>query len=235
MARVPSGIPGLDPLIEGGFLEGAAVLIAGGAGTGKTILGTQYIYKGAEEYGEPGIYITLEESETNIWWNMKSFRWNLTKYEQDGLIKLYRVGMIEPLDFAKRFNEEIEKIKTMVDQMNAKRLVIDSTTAFGMWMGGEAQLRYALFKLADELKAMKCTTLLTAETMGKRDQLSRFGVEEFVTDAVVVLYFRPPQRCLLVRKMRGTKHDQKIHPYAINENGITVYPKEEILWESLRD
>ena len=82
MARVPTGIPGLDSLIEGGFLEGSSILVAGGAGTGKTILSTQYIYNGAAEYNEPGIYITLEEGATNLWWNMKNFHWNLTKYER---------------------------------------------------------------------------------------------------------------------------------------------------------
>ena len=148
--RVPTGIPGLDELTQGGFLEGSSILVSGGAGTGKTILGTQFIYNGAKDYGEPGIYITMEEGPTNIWWNMRSFKWNLTKYEH--MIKLYRVGMIEPEEFAKKFEEEIEKIKDMVNEMNAKRLVIDSTTAFGMWMGSEQRLRYALFRLADELK-----------------------------------------------------------------------------------
>ncbi len=233
MARVPTGIPGLDELIQGGFLEGASILVSGGAGTGKTIFALQYIYNGAAEYGDPGLYITMEEGATNLWWNMKSFKWNLTKYEQEGLIKIYKVGMIEPAEFAKKFTDEVEKIKNMVDEMDAKRLVIDSTTAFGMWMGSEAKIRYGLFKLAEELKELKCTTVMTAETLGKRDQFSRFGVEEFIADGVIALYFMPPQRALFVRKMRGTKHDQKIHPYIIGEKGIEVMPKEEILWESL--
>ncbi len=235
MERVPSGIPGLDELIDGGFLEGSSILVSGGAGTGKTIFSTQFIYKGVEQYNDPGIYITLEEGETNIWWNMKNFQWNLTKYQNENKLKLYKVGIIEPEEFATRFNEEIEKIKTMVDDMDAKRLVIDSTTAFGMWMGNEAHMRYSLFKLADELKKMKCTTMLTSETLGRRDQFSRFGVEEFITDTVIVLYFKPPQRAILIRKMRGTKHDQKIHPYKITNEGILVSPKEEVLWESLKD
>jgi len=234
MARVASGIPGLDDLTNGGFLEGSSVLIAGGTGTGKTILSCQYIYKGAEQYNEPGIYITLEEGATNLWWNMKSFHWNLTKYEGEGLIKLYRIGLVKPKEFAERFDKEIDIIKDMVEKMNAKRLVIDSTTAFGMWMASESELRHYLFRLADELKEMKCTTLLTAETKGHRDELSRFGVEEFITDAVVALYFKPPMRALHVHKMRGTDHDKKVHPYSITEAGVTVNSKEEILWESLK-
>ena len=235
MARVRSGIPGLDELIEGGFIESSSVLVSGGAGSGKTIFAMQYIYKGAELYGEPGIYISMEEGATNLWWNMKNFRWNLTKYEQDNLIKLYHVGMIEPAEFAHKFDEEIEKIKTMVNEMGAKRLVIDSTTAFGMWMGELSNIRYSLFKLTEELKELKCTTVLTAETLGGRDQFSRFGVEEFVTDTIISQYFRPPNRVIFVRKMRGSKHNQKPHPYEITDSGIVVSPKEEVMWESLKD
>lgn len=233
MARVPSGITGLDELIEGGFLEGANILVSGGFGTGKTIFATQFIYKGAEQYKEPGIYITMEEGATNLWWNMRSFRWNFTKYEQEGLIKVYRVGLIDPQEFGKRFKEETERIKKMVDEMDAKRLVIDSTTAFAMWMGPESQIRYSLFKLADELKELKCTTIMTSETGGARDQYSRFGVEEFISDGVISLYFMPPQRVMFIRKMRGTHHDQKIHPCTISNNGLEIFPREEVLWESL--
>lgn len=235
MTRISTGIPGLDELTNGGFLEGSSVLVAGGSGTGKTIFAMQYLYKGAEQYGDPGIYITLEEGATNIWWLMKSFRWNLTKLEQQGKIKLYKVGMIEPADFARRFPHEIERIKAMVNELGAKRLVVDSTTAFGMWMPSESHVRYSLFRLADELKELKCTTVMTSETLGGRDQFSRFGVEEFVSDAVIALYFRPPQRSIFVRKMRGTSHDQKIHPFTIDERGFSIHHKEEVLWESLRD
>jgi KaiC/GvpD/RAD55 family RecA-like ATPase len=235
MTRIKTGIPGLDELIDGGFIESSSVLLSGGAGSGKTIFAMQYIYNGAAEYGDPGIFISMEEGATNIWWNMKNFRWNLTKYEQDGLIKLYRVGMIEPSEFAKKFNDEIDKIKKMVEEMGARRLVIDSTTAFGMWMGEISQIRYSLFRLADELKELKCTVLLTAETLGGRDQFSRFGVEEFVTDAIISLYFKPPQRVIFVKKMRGSRHSEKPHPYEIGEHGIIVVPKEEVMWESLKD
>lgn len=235
MARVPSGIPGLDELTSGGLLEGSSVLVSGGSGTGKTIFALQYLYKGAELHDDPGIYITLEEGPTNLWWMAKAFQWNLAKLEQQNKIKFYKVGMIEPSDFARKFTSEIEKIKEMVGEINAKRLVIDSTTAFGMWMPSEQHVRYSLFQLIDELKDLKCTTLLTCETFGKRDQFSRFGVEEFITDAVIALYLKPPQRAIFVRKMRGTHHDQKIHPFTIDEKGFTVLSKEEILWESLRD
>jgi len=233
MKRTLSGINGLDELLGGGFIEGSSVLIAGGSGCGKTILSTQFIYKGAEQFNEPGIYITLEEGSKNIWWNMKSFHWNITKMQEQNLIKIYRFGMFSPKEFALKFDDEREKIKRMVEEMGAKRLVLDSTTAIGMFMESEAEIRYALFKLIDDLKKLDCTTLLIAETEGSRDQFSRFGVEEFVVDGVIALYFHPPIRCLLVKKMRGTTHDKRVHPFEINEYGIEVNPSEQIIWESL--
>jgi len=233
MARVKSGIPGLDELLEGGFLESSSVLISGGAGTGKTILSTEFVYKGAKEYDEPGIYITMEEGATNIWWNMKNFKWDVTSLEQENMLKIYKVGMINPQDFAQDFEKEINKIKNMVDDMGAKRIVIDSTTAFGMWMGNTSKIRHSLFRLSEELKDIDTTSLLTAEAPEGKNQFSRFGVEEFVTDGVIALYFKPPQRAMFIRKMRGTDHDKKPHPFEITSSGVQVDPKQEVLWESL--
>ncbi len=233
MPRVKTGIPGLDELLNGGLLESSTVLVSGGAGTGKTIFSTQFFYKGAEEYDEPGIYISMEEGATNLWWNMKNFRWNVTELEQEDMLEIYRIGMIEPEQFKDRFEEEINKIKNMVDDMGAKRLVIDSTTAFGMWMGSQERIRYSLFKLSDELKEMDLTTLMTAEAPGGKQSFGRFGVEEFITDGVIALYFKPPQRALFIRKMRGTDHDKRPHPFEITSTGIEVNSQQEILWESL--
>lgn len=233
MKRVPTGIPGLDQLIEGGFIEGSSVLISGGPGTGKTIFCMQYIYKGAELYNEPGILITFEEGRQNLWWNMQAFKWNVAKLQEQDLIDIYQVGRIEPYEFAKRFDEEIERIKELVESKRAKRLAIDSTTAFSMWMRSESEIRYSLFKLVDEMKKLGTTTLLTAETRERRYEYSRFGVEEFIVDGVIVLYFFPPMRYLFVRKMRGTNHDLKIHPYRITNTGIIIDATEEVLWESL--
>jgi len=153
--------------------------------------------------------------------------------QQENLIKIYRVGMFNPKEFATQFDQEIEKIRDMVSEMDAKRLVIDSTTAFAMFMTSESEIRYNLFKLINEMKKLNCTTLLLSETMGGRDQFSRFGVEEFVVDGVIALYFRPPVRAILIRKMRGTDHDKYVHPFEITPNGIEVNATEQVLWESL--
>ncbi len=234
MERVPSGIPGLDDLIHGGFLVGSSTLVAGGAGCGKTIFSMQYIYKGAELYSDPGVYITIEENPKNIWWNMTSFNWDIAKYQQQGLIKIYRMNLRDPRTFVQDFESEIGRIKDMVSDIGAKRLVIDSTTSFAIFMSSQSDIRYNLFRLVDETKKMDVTTLLTAETFGGRDEFSRFGVEDFVTDGVIGLYFKPPMRAVLVKKMRGTAHDPRPHPMMITPNGIEVNPHEQIMWDALK-
>ena len=234
MNRCHIGVPGMDDLLQGGFMPGSTVLVSGGAGTGKTIFCTQFLYAGANDYKEPGIYISFEEGTTNIWWNMRSFRWDIAKLQKSNMMKVYRVGMFDPKKFAQEFETEVERIKGIVSEMNAKRLVIDSSTSFGMFMGNESEIRYNMFKLITEMKKLGCTTLLVSETGGGRDQYSAFGVEEFVTDGVIMLYFQPPMRAVLVKKMRGTDHDKRVHPFNIGANGFEVNPKEQILWEALK-
>jgi KaiC/GvpD/RAD55 family RecA-like ATPase len=95
-------------------------------------------------------------------------------------------------------------------------------------------MRYAVYRLIDELRKLNCTTLLTIETAGGgRNTVSWFGVEEFLVDGIVQLFFAPPNRMAFVRKMRGTAHDKRVHPLVIDDSGLSIRPKEEILWEAI--
>lgn len=237
LERTKTGISGLDELIEGGIPKSSSVLVSGGAGSGKTIFAMQYIYNGAKLYKEPGVYVTLETNVKNIVWNMQNFDWDIKKFQDQKLLSVYRLklsALAEKKDVIEKINEELEIISKMVKEINAKRLVIDSTTAFGVWFN-ENELRSVLFQFTDSLKDLDCTTLLTAETRGTKSEFSAFGVEEFVTDGVISLHFVPPNRSLIVRKMRGTNHDKSVHPFEIiSKEGIKVSPRETILWEAIR-
>lgn len=233
MNRVPSGIPGLDDLIEGGFPESSSVLLSGGAGTGKSIFCMQYLYYGAKTLNEPGVYITLEEGPHNLWWNTQRFKWDLLPLEQKNLLRIYK---FEPAkDNRDDLEEQTARIIEKAKSINAKRLVIDSITAFSFWMNDPAKLRYAVYLLIEELRKLKCTSILTCETDGGKNSVSRFGVEEFLSDGVIQLHFVPPHRSMIVRKMRGTNHDKRVHPWEITEQGVSVNAQEEVLWESLKD
>ena len=231
MNRVPTGIPGVDELMEGGFPEASSILLSGGAGTGKSIFCMQYLYHGAKNLQEPGVYITLEEGPHNLWWNTQRFKWDLLSLEQQNLLRIYK---FEPTaEMKDDLDEQTRRIVEKAKSLNAKRLVIDSITAFSFWMDDPAKIRYAVYSLIEELRKLKCTCILSCETAGGRQDVSRFGVEEFLSDGVLQLFFKPPHRSIFVRKMRGTKNDMRIHPFEINDKGITVKSDEEVLWESL--
>lgn len=238
MNRVPTGIPGFDELIQGGIPEGASVLVGGGPGAGKTIFAMQYIYEGARSYNDPGLYVTLETGLKDITWNMASFNWDIKTLQDKNMMKIYRLNFGNTRD-VNQVQEQVEKelaiITKMVDSIDAKRLVIDSVTAFGVWLSEQGPLRHMLFEFVNRLKETGCTTVLTSEIQGEdRNKFSAFGVEEFVVDGVVALYFTPPNRSIFVRKLRGTNHSKSVHAFDIVENGIEVHPKDEILWGALR-
>lgn len=237
MERVPTGIPGLDDLIQKGIPKGSAVLVSGGSGTGKTILAMQYLYQGAVQFNEPGLYITLETNLKNIVWNMESFNWDIKKLQDKNMMKIYRLNLADAAnasDMSAAIERELKIISSMVEEINATRLVVDSTTAFGVWTGEVAVLRSMLYRFTDALKDLGCTSLLTTETKGGRADFSSFGVEEFIADSVIALYFTPPNRSVFIRKMRGTDHSKSVHPFDITKNGIVIKSRDEVSWEAIK-
>jgi KaiC/GvpD/RAD55 family RecA-like ATPase len=234
MERVKTGIPGLDELLDGGLPVTSTTLVTGGAGTCKTILGLQYLYTGAKDYKEPGVYVTIETSVKNITWNIESFGWDMKQLQDKNMLRIYRLQFDMQRDVEAQIGTQLSVIASIVREMKAKRLVIDSTTSFGIWVKDQGELRSLLFKFSDGLKELGCTTMLIAETKGGRTDFSAFGVEEFIVDGVIALYFTPPNRSIFVRKMRGTNHDKKVHPIEIVKNGLAVKPKDEVMWDAIK-
>lgn len=234
MERVKTGVKGLDELIQGGIPQGSTILVSGGAGTCKTIFGMTYIYSGAKLYNEPGLLVTVEENKRNIVWNMQSFGWDIKPLEDKNLLKIYKLNLNPHENVEMQVEAELKEIAKIVKEIGAKRLVIDSTTAFGVWIKDQGSMRSLLYRFTDGLKDIGTTTLLIAETKGGRKSFSAFGVEEFVADGVIALYFSPPNRSIFIRKMRGTNHSKSPHPFQITGEGIVINPKDNILWESIK-
>ena len=232
--RTPSGIPGLDEMIEGGFPRGASILVAGVAGTCKSIFCMQYVYNGVDQYGEPGLYVTLEEHVKNIAWNVQSFGWDIHKYQENKMLNIYRMNLGSENTIQDQIKDELEIIGGIVKDQGIQRLVIDSTTALTIWMKNKGEIRNLLFNFVDKLKDLDCTTLLTSQAKPGKHSMSAFEVEEYVVDGVISLFFNPPYRHLLVRKMRGTNHDKNIHPFELGAEGVRVKSKETVLWEALK-
>ncbi len=234
MERVKTGIKGMDDLIEGGIPKGSNVLLAGGPGTCKTIMGLSFIYNGAKDMGEPGLFVSLEENIKNIVWNMESFGWDIKELQDNNLMKIYKLKLNPRENIERQIEAELRTISSIVKEIDAKRLVVDSTTAFAIWLKEPGLIRSILYEFVDRLKELNCTTMLISEVSGNKHQFSAFGVEEFVADGVVALYFTPPHRSVFVRKMRGTNHSKSVHPFEITGKGIDIKSKDTILWEAIK-
>ncbi len=217
--RVSTGIKGLDTLLEGGFIKGSAVLVTGGAGTGKTIFGLQYLWEGLKK-GEPGVYITLEEDVEDIKEDARKFGWDFAEYEKKGL---FRIVYFDPL----QVNEMGINVVDDIGKIDAQRVVIDSVSIVGMILPNHMQIRKKLISLINSVKNTGATSVLISEVLDSDEKgLSRFGVEEFVVDGVVVLRYLniggENFGSLEIRKMRRTKHHHGTFDLIINEKGIKI-------------
>ena len=236
--RKGTGIPGFDELIEGGFPDRSLNLISGPPGSGKSLLSMQFIYNGAKKGSEPGIYITLEESRENMLRATKRYGIDLESQEDKGLLHLVDMGRMrtecsasEELEWGLvSFDTLQDFLKKHVSFSNAKRLVVDSLTAIGVYYPNHEILRRELFKFSRFLKSSGITTVIISETVEERD--SRYNIEEFIADSLIKLDYESLsgeyRRTLTVKKMRFTKHDPLTHPFLIMDNGIEVSPDEVI-------
>jgi KaiC/GvpD/RAD55 family RecA-like ATPase len=222
--RVKTGITGLDELIEGGLVSRSLNLLTGTAGTGKTIMASQFIYNGMKDFNQPAVYVSFEEPTEAIKENCLSFGWDFAPFEKKEKVVFVRYDPFHVEDI-------YELIETNVKKLGAERVVIDSVSALGLYVRDTPEIRRMIFNIAFLLRKLNCTTLLISEILPTQESLSRFGVEEFVSDGVIVLYYNKVgsqfARALTIWKMRNSNHSNKIHPYKITNKGITVYSKEE--------
>jgi len=222
--RLKTGIPGLDPLINGGVLHKSVNLITGETGTGKTIFSCQFLWHGLQK-GETGVYITLEEDPDDIKEDAKQFGWDFSKYVDKDLC---RIIYHDPAQVNNLGSVIIDEIKSL----RAKRLVIDPTSVMGLTLKDPAVIRKMLLNVINVIKRTDCTAVLVSEVTEASKSLSRFGVEEFVADGVFVLNYlgigETSSRSLVIRKMRRTKHGTSIYPIEIGPNGIEVKVEESM-------
>lgn len=237
--RTPSGIPGLDELIEGGFPKNRTFLVSGGTGTGKTIFGLQFIYNGALKYNEPGVYVTLDERADLIRQDVTRFNWDFVSLEQKNLLRIIdgsvaRIGMPSEEKCAlpaTGFNLDnvLLEITRVVKAIGAKRVVIDSIPALGFNFESQHDVRKAVLRLSFMLMRMGVTSIIISEVEEGSAQFGRYGVEEFVADGVIMLHYdengifgfegKGVNRALHIRKMRATKHSELKHPIEITSKG----------------
>ncbi|MBI4021698.1 MAG: AAA family ATPase [Candidatus Aenigmarchaeota archaeon] len=224
MDRVKTGITGLDDILSGGIPRNQVMLLTGTAGTGKTIFCSQFIHAGLKAHKEPGVYLTFEEPAEYIKENVKEFGFDFSPYEKAGTFAFIKY---DPY----RAEDVLEALESTIREVGAKRVVIDSVSALALHIRDEEELRRIVFNMSVMLRKLKCTAILVSEIVAGSHGISRYGVEEFVSDSVVVLYYERHQstfsRALQVWKLRGSTHSKKLHPYEVGDHGITVNPYEE--------
>lgn len=218
--RISSGIPGLDPLLGGGFIPNDIYLITGGTGTGKTLFCCQFLLEGLQK-GENGIFFSLEELPDDVLNDAAVFGWDFKKYVDE---KKFLIQYYDPFEMVDITSE----VKELIRKFNATRIVIDSTSIFGMVFEKEHELRKRLYELIKALKSIgsQAVVLMTAEIAEDSKALSRYGVEEFVVDGVIILNYLGigdvSSRSLLIRKMRRTSHGTDAYLLTIGNNGLSV-------------
>jgi len=226
MERVKTGIAGLDEILGGGIPRNQLLLITGTSGTGKTIMCCEFLYNGAKKYGEAGVYLSFEEPPESIRENMKELGWDFSELEKMGKFAFIKY---DPF----RIDEVFNILDSTIRETGATRVVVDSISALGLHVRDKSELRRMIYNLSVLLRKLNCTSLIVSEIVhGTEPRLSRYGVEEFVADSVIVLYYERIEsvfnRAIQVWKLRGSEHSERLHPYMIDgKKGIIVSSGEE--------
>jgi KaiC/GvpD/RAD55 family RecA-like ATPase len=213
--KISSGIEGLDKIIGGGIPKKDTILLSGECGAGKSIFGMQFLTKSHDS----GVYVSFEDEVEKIMDNAAVFGWDLLALQKEDKLRVLRYDPFKLEDIIEVIESEIREIK-------ATRVVLDSVSALGIYMKDVSDLRRMILQVDTVLRKNGCTSLVISEIVPGKPGISRFGVEEFVTDGVIVMRRYLSQetykRGLTVLKMRGSEHSQSIHDYEITKNGITV-------------
>ena len=239
MDYIPTGIIGVDKILEGkGIPKGHTVLVSGGPGSGKTTFAVQFLYTGAVEHGESGIYVTLEEEPIDIKKNMLKFQMDLGKLEGEKKLRFINVspvraassergGLVEIGIKEFKLVKLLEAVRQGVREVDAKRVVVDPITLFMLQYPDEIDRIHAMRDLMRELRKISCTNLLISELKGTGWEREH-QFEEYLTQGVIILRTSSKDgklvRAFQVEKMRGLAIDNQPRPYEISDRGIRVYP-----------
>jgi circadian clock protein KaiC len=231
--KLPTGIVSFDVIAKGGLPKQRTTLLSGTAGSGKTVFAMQFLAAGIRDAGEPGVFVTFEESAADIRANMGSFGWELERWEREG--KLVFVDASPDPEGEVIVTGEFDlgallaRVRHAVVRSGARRVSVDSLGAVFSQFSDQALVRRELFRIASALKGMGVTAVLTAERVDDYGPVARFGVEEFIADNVMilrnVLEDENRRRTIEILKFRGTDHQKGEFPLTIVPgSGMVVIP-----------
>ena len=229
LEKCPTGITGLDEITRGGLPKGRPALIAGSAGSGKTLLSLEFLVHGIVKYNEPGVFVAFEETAEELTKNVASLGFNL-----DTLVAKKKLSVdyiyIERSEIEETGEYDLEglfvRLGHAIKSVGAKRVVLDTVEALFAGLPNPAILRAELRRLFRWLKNMGVTAIITGER--GEHSLTRYGLEEYVADCVILLDHRVTDqistRRLRVVKYRGSAHGANEYPFLIDEEGISILP-----------
>lgn len=225
--RVPFGIEDLDNMLSGGLLRGSANLIEGAPGTGKTTLGMQFIYNGIVKYNEPGLIITFEEYPQQYYRDALQFGWDFKKLEEENKLKII---FSDPDTTLEELEKMDGKLVSLVEELQIKRVLIDSMTHFESIAQDPYELREIEGKLISALKREGITSFLVRENDNLLGQVTHVTSKiPFIVDTYILLRYveidSSIAKALCILKMRGSDHDKDIRRFKITSKGIEVESK----------
>ena len=229
IAKAPTGIDGIDQITGGGLPRGRATLVCGSAGCGKTLFAIEFLVRGATQFGEPGVFMSFEETAEELSANVRSLGFELENMVKRGQLIVDHVR-IERSEIEETGEYNLDglfiRLAHAIETVRAKRVVLDTIEALFSGFSNDAVLRAELRRLFGWLKAKGVTAVITGER-GER-QLTRRGLEEYVSDCVIVLdqriHDQVSTRRLRIVKFRGTAHGTNEYPFLIDERGMSVLP-----------
>jgi circadian clock protein KaiC len=229
LEKCPTGIPGLDQITNGGLPKGRTTLVCGSSGSGKTLLGMEFLVKGGVETGEPGVFIAFEESAGELAGNVASLGIDVQALIDDGQLVLDHVR-IDRSEMEETGEYDLEalfiRLGYAIDSIGAKRVVLDTIEVLFGALTNTGILRAELRRLFQWLKDKGVTSIVTGER--GEGQLTRHGLEEYVSDCVILLDQRVANqiatRRLRIVKYRGSAHGSNEYPFLLDEQGFTVTP-----------
>jgi circadian clock protein KaiC len=229
LPKALTGINGLDEISGGGLPRGRTTIVCGGPGCGKTMLGMEFLVRGAQQFNEPGVLVAFEETPQEMERNVASLGFDLKSLVDRKMLFLDYV-YVEPSEIQETGDYDLEglfiRLQHAVDSVGAKRICLDTLEALFSGFSNEGVLRAELRRLFRWLKERNLTTVITAEKGEKT--LTRHGLEEYVSDCVILLDHRVREqistRRLRIVKYRGTSHGADEYPFLIDDHGISVLP-----------
>ena len=230
--KIATGIPGFDIIAEGGLPHGRATLVAGTAGSAKTILSAHFLAAGITMFDEGGVFVTFEEDPEDIRRNVRLFGWDVPAWERANKWAFVDVSPDQdgPPPAVGQFDlgALLARIRHAAKRVNARRVVLDSMSALFMTIGDRALLRTELYRIVQTLKRDGMTIIFTSERIADYGDITRLGIEEFVADNVLllrnILVEEKRRRTIEILKFRGAPHQRGEVPFTITGEGVVVLP-----------